>query len=442
MRGLKSTLFLAVVLLGLGAYIYFVESKREPGEADKKPKVFAVESAKINELTVKASNGDTTSLTKDEGTWMLTAPIASSADEAEVSGITTNLQNVEIQRVIDEQPKDLAAYGLATPRVDVSFKAEGATGSGRLLLGDKTPTGGDLYAKLADQPKVFLVSGFLDSTFDRKTFDLRDKTVVKFTRDKVDTIEVVGAERTLRFRKTEDQWRLAEPVDARADFGAVEGVIGRLGSGQMKSLVEAEAADLAKYGLDKPEFTVTLGGGGTKAAIAFGKKADDGSVYAKDGARPMVFTVDGFMTEEFKKTADDFRPKDLFEFRTFSGSRVEVAKPGAPPRVFEKRPPAEPTTAEEWMQTSPSAKIEASKIVDALSKLSNLRADSFVAALPKGATEALTVKANFAAGKKNESVTFYKAGDDVYATRSGDNGAAKVAAGEFDGALKDVDDLK
>ena len=41
MRGLRSFLLLLVVALALGAYVYFVESKRDPSSGDDKEKVFA-----------------------------------------------------------------------------------------------------------------------------------------------------------------------------------------------------------------------------------------------------------------------------------------------------------------------------------------------------------------------------------------------------------------
>ena len=49
MRGGRSFLILLVVALGLGAYIYFVESKREPADtaASKKDKVFTADSVEV-----------------------------------------------------------------------------------------------------------------------------------------------------------------------------------------------------------------------------------------------------------------------------------------------------------------------------------------------------------------------------------------------------------
>ena len=111
-------------------------------------------------------------------------PAAAPPDEAAVSGITSNLASVEIQRVIDENPTDLKEYGLAEPRVEVAFKSGGQ--ERRLQIGQKTPSGTDVYAKLADEKKVFLISVVPRLDLQRGTFDLRDKSVLKLDREKVD----------------------------------------------------------------------------------------------------------------------------------------------------------------------------------------------------------------------------------------------------------------
>ena len=175
MRGLRSFLILLVVGLGLGAYLYFVESKRDPSSGDKKDKVFAIEADKIDELTVKAESGDQTSIKKSGSNWQVVQPIATGSDSAAVSGITSNLSTLEISRVIDENPSDLAEYGLAQPRIEVTFKSGGQ--ERKLQIGRKTPPATDLYAKLGDSKRVFLVPSFVEATFNKTTFDLRDKTV-------------------------------------------------------------------------------------------------------------------------------------------------------------------------------------------------------------------------------------------------------------------------
>ena len=211
-----TTLTLFAVLVALGAYIWFVERKREPANPDAKAKVFAtVEAEKIDELVVRSSKGDTTTLKKQGDAWRLVAPIESEADAGEVSGITSGLARLEQQSTVD-QPAALKEYGLDPAKAEIAFKVAGDAQPRKLLLGDKTPTGADMYAKLADGAAVFLIQSYLDGTFDRGTFDLRDKTALKFARDKVDGVEVRANDRHDRLREgrrrvadVETAWRCA-----------------------------------------------------------------------------------------------------------------------------------------------------------------------------------------------------------------------------------------
>ena len=122
MRGLRSLLALVVAFGGLLAYIYFVDSKKLPSSeaADKKEKAFTVESDKIEELTVRGAAGAAASLKKTGGAWQLTAPESAKADESEVSGITSNLASLEVQRVVDENASNMKDFGLDPPRTDQS----------------------------------------------------------------------------------------------------------------------------------------------------------------------------------------------------------------------------------------------------------------------------------------------------------------------------------
>ena len=79
MRGLASTLVLVVVLAGLGAYIYFVDSTRPASTGVEgepaRTKVFDVDNDKINEIKITAK-GETTLLRKAEGGWQIVEPMA------------------------------------------------------------------------------------------------------------------------------------------------------------------------------------------------------------------------------------------------------------------------------------------------------------------------------------------------------------------------------
>lgn len=447
MRGAKSLLVLVLILAGLGAYIYFVESKKpETPAAAAGPKVFAVKAGAIDEITVKSAAGEQTTLKKAGGSWQITSPVTAPADEAQVSGLVTGLTTADIVRTVDENPGDLKQFGLADPRVVITFRASGARHAQRLLVGDKTATSGDLYAKYPDQKRVFLIPGSFYASFDLGTFDLRQKSVMTFDREKVDRITVQADGKTVELDRPAGDWEIEKPYKAAADYGTVEGLMGRVLTAQMKAITAEDATDLKPYGLDKPAVTVTFGLGSSQATLLLGKKAGDGSLYAKDAARPMVFTVDSALLEDVDKPVDELRRKDIFEFRAFNATSIQITR-GRETLAFAKKAGQGKNATETWQETKPAARdVDAAAFDTFLTKLSNQRAVSFVDPGSKVKTgldsPAMVVVVRFDDGNKEERVSFGRAGADVYAAVAGQPGAAKIDATEFDDAVKALDAVK
>jgi hypothetical protein len=445
MRGLKSTLALLVVLVGLGAYIYFVASKPDDS-ATSSEKVFAsVEASSIEELKIKSDAGEVTTVKKDGAAWKIVDPVSAPASDTEISSITSALSSLEIARVVEENAADLKDFGLDAPRIEVEFKSGGGKPSGRLFLGAKTPTGGNVYARKDDEKRVLLVAQYQESTFNKSTFDLRDKAIVKFERDTVDGVDVSVEGSALEFAKAGTDWKMVKPLAARADFSAVDGLVSRVQSAQMKSFVGSNPtpADLKKYGLDKPAVTVNVHLGSARATLAVGGKADDNSVYARDASKPDIVTIESSLADDLGKSADDYRRKDVFEFRAFNATRVEITRSGQT-TVFERVKSEKPEQPDSWKRVSPNpGDPDRQKVESFLAGLADVRATSFVASTAKTGLDApaMTVLAKFDEGKKEERVTFGKSGSDVYVLRPDEPGAAKIESDKFDEAIKALDEI-
>jgi len=450
MRGLRSTIALVVVLAGLGAYIYFVTSKVPEGGATsddaKKEKVFAaLQADKIDEVKVSTASGDATTLKKDGTAWKITQPSELPASESDVSQLTSALSQADVVRVIDENPSNLNDYGLSNPRVEVDFKAAGDKDYRKLLIGEKTPTGGDFFAKRNDEKKVFLIAASQDTALNKTTFDLRDKTLLKFERDKVDAIDVTSGGKDIVLAKDGGDWKMSKPVQTKADFGSVEGLVGRLQTVQMKSIAadNASPADLKKYGLDKPEATVNLGLGSARATLQFGGKAADNTVYARDASKPAVVTVESALLDDMKKSADDYRRKDVFEFRPFNATHIEITHNGQTVSLDRTKGQGE-NAPDKWKRVSPTAgDLDKEKSDNLLGKLSNIRITSFVDSAAKTGLDkpALSVVVKFDEGKKEDRATFAQVGNDVFVSRPGEPGAAKIDAADFNDVIKSLDEI-
>jgi hypothetical protein len=447
MRGLKSTVALFLVLVGLGAYIYFVTWK-QPAEDDasKREKVFAdLDVAQLEQLTVKAEAGDVTTLRKEAGAWQIVEPVKAAAAESEVTGITGALQNLEVERVVEEQPADLGTYGLSTPRVEVDFTSGAGKPSGRLLLGNKTPTGGNVYARRNDEPRVFLIPEYQQGALNKTPFDLRDKSVLKIVRDSIDGIEIAAGGKQTVFAKQGGEWQIAKPLSARADFGTVEALVGRVESAQLKSVASEQPtpADLRKYGLDKPEISVTFNAGSSRATLAIGGKAESDTVYARDLSKPVVVTIDNGLVDDLRKSVDDYRRKDVFEFRAFNATRAEFTKDGQT-IVFERVKGEGENATDSWRRASPSAAdADKSKVEALLAGLADIRATSFAATTANTGLDnpTLTVTVQFEEGKKQERVAFGRAGTSAYALVPNQPGAAQIETDKLEEAIKTLDEL-
>jgi hypothetical protein len=453
MRGGRSLVVLLIVAIGLGAYIYFIESKRTPGdESVKHDKVFTVEAGKINQIDIHPSSGDTTTLKKNGSDWQIVAPVSAPADQSTASSLVSSLESLEIQRTLDEHPASVAEYGLQPPHATVTFRAAGDDKPHTLDLGSKTPTGSDLYARVDGQPKLFLISSYLDDTFNRSTFDFRDKTALKFNRDDVDavTIDAAGAPPVTLAKKGGD-WHIGPPnADLPADFSSVDAILSRLSQAQMKAIVAGATGpapsdkDLKTYGLDKPALVATVSAGSTKAALALGGKKDDTTIYARDLSKPIVFTVDASLLTDLKKTPADLRVKDVFQFKTFDAISLDVSGAGGTISIAKSKP-AKPdaNAADVWREIKPEAKdLNQTAVTDLLNTLSSLRADHFVDK-PAASGEDTIVDVKYGDVKQptDERVTFRKTGDTVQAIKTGQPGAAVIATADFDKAMKQVKDL-
>jgi hypothetical protein len=440
MRGLRSFAALVVVLIGLGAYLYFVESKRTPGDSeDARDKVFAVEADAIDEISVRSESGDRTTLRKTGTEWQIVEPAGLKPDPAEISSLTSNLSSLEIQRVLDENAANLDEYGLEPPRFDVAFKSGGQ--DHKLLLGSKTPPGSDLYARLDNQKRVFLVPAHIESTFNQNTFDLRDKTIVGLDREAIDRLEVTSSAGSVALAKADTEWTLTQPVTAPADFSTVSSLISRLTNAQMKSIETAPGA----HGLDKPAATVTINAGTSRETLQIGAPAGEGSVYARAASRPEVFTIESSLLDDLTKTPSDYRQKDLFEARTFNATRLEVTRGGLT-AAFERGKVKDKDGKEldGWRQVTPAQKDMDGARVDAfLTTATGVQAQTFVedAARAGLGKPELTVVITFDEGKKEDRVTFARVGTAAYAGRAGMSGAAAIEPALLDSLLKAFEDI-
>jgi len=189
--------------------------------------------------------------------------------------------------------------------------------------------------------------------------------------------------------------------------------------------------------------TVDLSAGSSKATLLIGGKADENTVYARDASKPAVVTIDKTIVDDLSKGADDYRVKDLFQFRAYNANHIEITR-GDQKVVFDRVKGQGDNAQDKWHRSNPNpADVDRDKVDAALAKLANMRASSFVDSTAKTGLEkpAMSVYVKFDDSKKEERASFGKAGDEVYASRNGEPGALKMDAADLSEFNKSLDEI-
>lgn len=176
-------LLIAVIVLGLvlGA-LYWAGKRKEKADAAESAKtsqkVFSVQADDIQQITLQPASGDKVTLQRDGDKWTITEPAGVRADEFAASSIASTLGSLSVDQVIAERPGALKDYGLDPPQSSVQFRTKSGARY-TLLLGENTPAGSAVYAKVAEQPRVVTVSTYNKTDLTKSLFDLRDKSALK-----------------------------------------------------------------------------------------------------------------------------------------------------------------------------------------------------------------------------------------------------------------------
>lgn len=153
------------------------------------------------------------------------------------------------------------------------------------------------------------------------------------------TVKARGSTTTLE--RKEGAWRITAPVSAPADRAVVEALLSQLQSAKLKTAVAENPtdADLEKYGLKSPSFTVTAkaympdaqGGGADDPArqhtltLQGGlENTFDGSVYVRRDSDPRVYSASGAVRFALDKGPFELREKEFLGLSEASLKSIDV----------------------------------------------------------------------------------------------------------------------
>ena len=426
-------LLVAVVLLAvLGGAIWYSNKKqaqKEKAPPDTSPKIVSIPEDRFREIRLQKAGAEPIVLSRDNGKWAMTAPQPLPADPDASASLVSALSSVSADKTIDDNPTDLASYGLAGPTV----RAQVIQKDGKqveIAIGDDTPTNSGAYAKVSGDRRVYTVASYVKTSLDKTVNDRRDKRLLIFDSNRLTRVKLAGKGPAIVFGKSAgNEWGIVEPRPLRADSGQVETLLGKLRDAKMDLGTAPEEAAKKFAAAAVVALAVVTDSSGSQAIEV--RKDKDNNYYARSSAVAGVYKVASDTGEGLNKGLDDFRNKKLFDFGFANPRMLEIKNDAAAAVTYTN-------TGDKW--TAGPKNIDNSSVQNLIDKLRDLTASKFVE--QGGGQPVFEASVESKGSAKIEHVIVSKQGDKYSAQREGEPSIYELDARSVEDLEKAATDVK
>jgi len=425
----------AVILIALAGGLYW-SNHHQPAESvstsatpsEPATTILTLNKDDLTRVEIKKKGADPIVLEKDNDSWRITAPKQLAVDQEAIATLTSAGSTLTAQRVVEEKANDLGQYGLTEPDLEVDLTSkDGAVH--KLLLGDDTPTGGAVYARLDNDPRVVTLASITKTNFNKDLVDVRDKRLLTLEADKLTRLELKTKSQAIEFDRDKNQWQILKPSAVRADQTEIDTLV--------RNVVDAR---MSTDSLNDPKENDANFAAGTlvasvKATAPSGTqtlevRTNKNDYFAKSSAVEGAYTVPSDLATALDKKLDDFRNKKLFDLANDPG-KIEIHD-GSKSYVLTKG-------GLDW-RSSDGKKWETAGVVTLLDKLRNLEASKF--ADSGFTTSVIDITIASTDGKQSERVLISKTGTGYIAKRENETGLYVLESNAVEGLEKAAGELK
>jgi hypothetical protein len=432
-KSFNHTLVLLGVLVGLLAWYVFYEKKFKPAQDEKESQakvLIPTPFASVQELQVSQKDGDKYRELrfKKAGTdWNIISPVEDLAEPGAVSGMVTTLTSTKYERIVEEKPTDLEAFGLKQPKLKLSARVDSNTAPEEVWVGNDTPDGIGVYAKVATKDTVYKVPSVLRTTFDKPIADYRNKKVLGISRADVSELEIRNTSESFTLKKDpSDNWLLTRDGIPAASLEVNKTLNAAIDLQATGFASDKPGKDLSQWGLSTGGVSVLFKKKDGQSLLLLGKVKD--KFYAKRSDKEVVYEISKDLFEKVGRPSKEYRDLKLAMFNRFEVKKIRVEHP---PESFE----LVKENADWKIANDAAAKVDTAKVDDFLTRLQDARVSAFLSPNDKVKQPSLTVTlTERKGGNESETVTLSVAkpvsGKSI-ATRKGFDKGLSITEADF-----------
>jgi hypothetical protein len=309
----RLTLIYLLAAMALVAF-YMYETHKETKEKSVKEEAKLLVPFKPDQLDSIILQRDKESIELEKGrdagsrAWEIVSPLHASTDAFALSGLTRKLSELKFERLITENAKDLAEFGLDKPALIITYRA--GKHEGMISLGSKSPISYGFYVTTGEGKKVYLIAGLDKQELDKSLFDLRDKKLLTLETDKVNRVIIERGTTKWILNRKDDRWLLEGDESPKIDREKVEAFVRPIVWAEALSFEKEDAVDLKPYGLNTPSARVVLSDGSRTEELIFGQVANgkrEDSIHAMVRGKRQIVTVRKRLLESLPTEKDQIK---------------------------------------------------------------------------------------------------------------------------------------
>ncbi len=341
-------------------------------------------------------------LVKVDDKWSIDSPISAPADREKVKSLLWAVSAIRADDFINDNPKNLASYGLDMPRLIVTVElsppppaTQPATQPKGEVISVAFGAGSDnkVFAKLTDKPWVFGVAESDIKNLQPKLFDLRDKRILEAAGKEITRIEIsLSAGGSATLEKTDGKWRMLSPFAGDCDNEAVRSLMATL-RGLKADEFQDNPTTLEAFGLEPPRGKITLHfrGSDRTETLLLGRNSDSGQMgFVMSSDSKSVAVISSADLAKLSKPSPAYWNRTILELSDDATvTRVDLDRPDGKFTVVE-------SDGGEFKLTSPiKADTDVENVEMLLKAVGNIRADKIVVlnkTLPKRFAKAKSIR--------------------------------------------------
>jgi hypothetical protein len=331
----RITLVLALILGGLGAYVYFVDlpqTQETLQQTHQVRRLIPFDDRAIFHLTIKTREKEIILIRDKKFRWHITEPLIAPADSREVRKILRALTIGKIQRVIQSDGEDEDQYGLAPPHMILTLTTGAA--SEEIELGNRAPLSSTLYARKRSDNNIILTT-LNPLTFSNKSLHtFRQKEILAFDIRQAEEFRIdQGNEKLILYRQPgahglSPNWSFRSPIKGPADRTTVGLLLRGLEELQAERFIDSqsEKQQLLKK-LGPPKVTATVHARNRDHTVRFYQSTDVLDTYAMTKPENPLYRIDPDIVANLTKGLFYLRDKRLLGLEKHELALLSVRTP-------------------------------------------------------------------------------------------------------------------